>query len=417
MIRQTIFLVLLMAISLHGYTQIKFEKGYFIDNTGIKTECFIKNVDWKNNPKEFVYKTDLESDASIKKIQAIQEFGVIGQSRYKRFEVSIDKSSNRIDKLDTNREPLYKKETLFLKLLVEGEAVLYEYIDNDLKRFFYSIKGSDVQQLVYKRYYYGGKIATNYQFRQQLWSDVRCKDISMAMVENISYAAKDLKRYFIKYNRCMDPDFNVMLKEKEQRKAFHLSIRPGINQSFMTLDNNRVSNFAETIDFGNELTFRIGIELEYILPFNKNKWSIFIEPTYQSYKIDEREFEFVPSSFLYETVMASVDYASIELPLGIRHRFFVGDQSNIFVNGALVSDIPLSSTANVKTDIPRGDVFNIVDTEIKASISLALGIGYKYKNKYGIELRYQTDRDPISDDVNSKSTYQTTSVIFEYTIF
>ena len=39
-----------------SYSQITFEKGYFISNDGIKTECFIKNLDWRNNPTEFEYK-------------------------------------------------------------------------------------------------------------------------------------------------------------------------------------------------------------------------------------------------------------------------------------------------------------------------------------------------------------------------
>ena len=34
--------------------QINFEKGYYISNSGEKTECFIKNIDWMNNPVSFL---------------------------------------------------------------------------------------------------------------------------------------------------------------------------------------------------------------------------------------------------------------------------------------------------------------------------------------------------------------------------
>jgi len=45
-----------------SYSQISFEKGYFINNTNQRISCYIKNSDWKNNPTEFVYKIALEGD-------------------------------------------------------------------------------------------------------------------------------------------------------------------------------------------------------------------------------------------------------------------------------------------------------------------------------------------------------------------
>lgn len=47
---------LLLFIVNNFYGQINFEKGYFKDNNGKQTDCFIKNEDWKNNPYTFKYK-------------------------------------------------------------------------------------------------------------------------------------------------------------------------------------------------------------------------------------------------------------------------------------------------------------------------------------------------------------------------
>ena len=47
------------------FAQISFEKGYFINNANQKTNCLIKNQDWKDNPTEFEYKLD-ENSESIK---------------------------------------------------------------------------------------------------------------------------------------------------------------------------------------------------------------------------------------------------------------------------------------------------------------------------------------------------------------
>jgi hypothetical protein len=40
--------------------------------------------------------------------------------------------------------------------------------------------------------------------------------------------------------------------------------------------------------FDNKISFRIGLEAEFILPFNKNKWAVFAEPTYQYYKTEKQ---------------------------------------------------------------------------------------------------------------------------------
>jgi len=48
--------------SMFAFSQIHFEKAYFINNNDLKTECLIRNVDWRNSPTTFEYKTDANSE-------------------------------------------------------------------------------------------------------------------------------------------------------------------------------------------------------------------------------------------------------------------------------------------------------------------------------------------------------------------
>ncbi|MGL6126113.1 MAG: hypothetical protein ACRC05_03280, partial [Chryseobacterium artocarpi] len=40
------------------YAQVKYEKGYIINNDNVKTEVLIKNKGWVSNPDSFSYKKD-----------------------------------------------------------------------------------------------------------------------------------------------------------------------------------------------------------------------------------------------------------------------------------------------------------------------------------------------------------------------
>ena len=114
--------------------QITFEKGYFIDEKNIRTECYINNVDWMSNPTEFEYKLNLiDAPAKTNSIKTVKEFGIDNISKYKRFAGKIERSSTMLSSLTSNQYPEWKEEVLFLKLLVNGEASLYVYRDENLK--------------------------------------------------------------------------------------------------------------------------------------------------------------------------------------------------------------------------------------------------------------------------------------------
>ena len=145
---KTIF-IFLFTISIHA--QIRFEQGYIIDNNNQRQDVLIKNIDWLNNPKSIEYKNDETSKIEIATINQIKEFGVDNQSKYVRVDVKIDRSSEDLAKISSIQEPEFKEETLFLKVLIEGEASLYDYVDYNLKRFFYKKNNGEIEQLIYKK--------------------------------------------------------------------------------------------------------------------------------------------------------------------------------------------------------------------------------------------------------------------------
>jgi len=197
----------------------------------------------------------------------------------------------------------------------------------------------------------------------------------------------------------------IEVKEKVDR--FNLSIRPGLKRSALAIDNPFL---GAAYDFGSKIGFRIGVEAEFVLPYNKNKWAIILEPSYQSFNVDLSEEDNGVSGGIRNT---SLDYTSIEIPLGLRHYFFLNNDSKIFLTASLIFDLSFNSSV-VFTRADNSEI-NTLDLETRNNIGL--GVGYQFLQRYHVELRYQTNREVLGSFLLWNSDYESASVIFGYTIF
>ena len=405
--QKNLLYLFITVLSINSYSQIKFEKGYLIDNADQRIECQIKNMDSKKNPTQFIYRLNDEGENKIGNIVNVKEFGIYNESKYFAIKVNIDRSSNTIDNLSKEKEPLFTEEKLFLKLILEGKSNLYEYVDSSIIRYFYSREDGSIDQLVYKKYLTpDDKIGINNKFRQQLYADLKCNTITISSIEKVTYYRKDLKQIFSEYSSCSGVAV-ADLAPKQKRDLFNLTLRPRINSS--TLKISTIAPAIYNVDFGNQIGFGFGLEAEFILPFNRNKWSIAVEPTYQKFE----DTKTVPSKNVSGLeFVAPINYASIDVPLSLRHYFFLTDNSKIFVNAGVVFD--LSPKSNIK--IMRNDKSVLETLKIEAKNNYTFGAGYKLYDKFSVEFRFQA-RTALADYHFYKSPYQTSSIIIGYSIF
>ncbi len=396
--------VVLLISTINCYTQTNFKNGYFINNQGNKQECLIKNIDWKNNPTEFTYKISKEGNTKVNSIRTVKEFGIYNTSKYIRKQVQIDKSINLIDRLSENRRPNFKTEELFLKVLIEGKANLFSFEANNIKVFFYSTSKKPISQLVFKKYLVTKfLVGKNERYKQQLINNLKCNNLSIDEAKNVNYNSKQLTKYFIKYNNCNNSKIINFSKTNDNKKKFGLSVQLGFNSNTLNIDGPSSSDRG--IDFGGKIGLRLGLEGEYILPFNNNKWGIVISPTYQSFKSSTTTSNNnVPDNFL----VANTSYKSIEVPIGVRHSFYLNTMSKIYITGSYVLDFSLNSFV----DFNRIDGTNLGRLKINTSNSFAFGLGYKY-NKYNIEFRYN-NRNILGSLPFWSSNYSSLSVNFGY---
>jgi hypothetical protein len=397
-----ILIILILLFCFQVNAQSTFKEGFYTNNSGDSIQGLIKDLDWKTNPDEIQFKTNSASRIRNLKPEDISFFEIFNKVKYKSVEVDIDKSDNSISKLSKNRLPEFESEHVFLKVLESGAAKLYKLENSSFIRYFYETEEKSIQQLIYKKYLdKTNKIRENQNFRQQLLNALQCNDLSTNQFKNLKYDERSLKKIFNTYNKCLNSSDYSYTNDKS-KGSFHLSFRPGVQ--FATLDVDDVSNAGLDADFPNETSFRIGLEMELILPFNNKKWSVTLEPTYQEYN-SRRDYlidEFFP-------VNREVSYASIEVPLSVRYYSFLSSNHQLFINAGIAYDIGIGDNEinGIRTR----------QLDLNAQFNPVFGIGYQFNKKFVFEFRYQAGRDLLFDYTAASSKYNSASLILGYKLF
>ena len=146
------FLIVLVFSKQQLVAQTEYKEGYFINNEGNKISGLIKSFDWSDNPNSFRFKESVDSEVKSKKLEDVQEFGILSEAKYKRVIVKMEQSNLDMRDVNCNREFYFEQDTVWLKVIVEGQVTLYEYVQSNFTKFFYQIKDNDIEPLLYKKY-------------------------------------------------------------------------------------------------------------------------------------------------------------------------------------------------------------------------------------------------------------------------
>ncbi len=406
--KKTLLSFLLIYIT-STYSQITFEKGYFISNSGQRTECFIKNLDWQDNPSEFNYKVSPESsDALTATIADVAEFGVTNFSKYIRRKVNIESSFDDITRLTNKKNPVFHQETLFLEVLIEGNASLYSYTQNIQTKFFFETKDVPLEQLIRIKYYNDDDkkdYLLNNSYRQQLFTHLKNDAVSQKDFENLDYDKNALIKVFNKYNNQKS---SLNFDDIKGRNSFAVKITPEVIFSQLEIADNYHSYHSTFKD--EKAIFKFGFELEYFLPFHKNTWSLFINPAYENFNSDKTYYNVkVAENFgtsIYSDVRLKTQYSCIEVPIAIRHYFFLNKNSKIFVNTGISLTIMSKSKVNYNDQI---------QLDSKTAYYVPIGMGYVYK-RYSMEFRYNLQRDILKDFLYWSGKYRSFGIVVGYKV-
>jgi len=123
-----------------------------------------------------------------------------------------------------------------------------------------------------------------------------------------------------------------------------------------------------TYSYGKAVSFRLGVEAEFMLNSNKKHWAIVAEPAYRSYSTSQP----VGSPGLH------ADYKAAELNAGIRYYIYTGGPSVFYLTPAAFGDFPINSI------LQDDQLLFPIHTHFGASLST----GYLFAGRFGAALRY-----------------------------
>lgn len=358
--------LMLFLITFLSFAQNKFEAGYYIDNSGVKTECLIKNYEWKNNPKSIEIKNSQDESIIIKSIEEIKEFSIVSKSKYIRETIKMDESSTNINTLLSDPNPTFKEFTIFLKVLVEGSSNLYFYENKDYERYFYT-KDNKIEQLVYLLYKKDGDILANNLYRQQLFVNFKCNNDSKP-IESLDYN-DELIEYFIKTNNCISGTNDAKIITEKRKFNINLKLNLLVNSNNQTYSSPFIKQAYES---GNSTNLGFGFETEIILPYNNGNWSVVMDPYY--YKFDKPLMDSKGIIKFENTINV------FKIPLGVRRYFSINNNSKLFANAALNLNFS-------KTKIDEKKKNQNIDHDMYNSFNFSFGVGYQYK-RCNMEIKF-----------------------------
>ena len=403
-----ILLSLLLICSSLGFAQATFEKGYFIDSRNQKMECLIKNEDWVKVPSILFYKQNESDETKEITTQQIKEFAVGSKIKFIKREVTIDNIENKTIKFYDFKDYTSRIETTFLKVLVEGEANLYKYENETQFKYFYSKNPDSIKPLIYYQYKDGERLRTNDSFKKELFDNLTCESLTIHDFLKLRYQVKPLLNIFEQYNNCKNAAF---IEYKANDTKGKLNFTPKIGYQF----NSIKSTYPDIPSSDNNPVF--GFEVEYLLPLNKNKYSIFIEPQYTYIKfLNEKVFS---QGYNYEFTIyqtQKLDYSYVALPIGGRYNLFTKPNTRITFSCAFVINLMLNDTFESKSTRkgPYNDYDIISKRILDPTTSFMLSIGTRI-NKISAELKYLPNTEIADYTINSLK-YSSFGITLGYTL-
>ena len=371
-----------------------FLNGYYITNNGQRVEGKFLETNFLD-ASDIKFKGSSDNDYKTLDTENITEFGIEDKYKSVKHTVQIDISDASQGQVSANKDATWQKQTLFLNVILEGDATFYSYTTSKNTKYFYKVKDRKMEpeQLLYRKYTSGSNSTSeNNKYRQQLYNEMNCNDANTESFLNLKYNRGDLLNYFKEYNACKKSEIKIYRNKTDNYKWGYYSVFAGFYHSTFNL-----SGINPAQDNVNDITFSAGAEL--LIFMKSEKLGLFLRTEYEKIDSEISTYRQSPYSGVITENIYEINGTLINFYIGPRYYFELNHNNKLLIDGSAVftvssGDLTILPVAQASGEFIEGNPINI---SLTSAVSGNFGIGYTYKNKYSIEARYTFNRNLIND--------------------
>jgi len=364
------------------YSQKEFKTGYIITKDFELVEGLIANFGEEDSSNKYVFKKSKKDSLLYLNTNNVREFGIRNQKKFVLAQILLEISDSQVlDSNDTTEYTLkWMKKNAFLEILIEGESTtLYYYYNSGVDNFYVQMNKSKLIPLIYKQYSvlnthnndFTTEFVENNTYITTLKNLLKCPNENSA-VKKVSYTRKSMVNFIKKYFECNNEKYTVYYEGKPSTR-FNFKLAYLLTFTDFGANNGTTEYF----DFTNGVNHTFGAEIEYMIPFNKYRWSVFVEADYQFYK----------DTYIhpYTNIPTSIDYKVIEMPVGISYHIHLNHSNSLFLRAAIIPNIVLDDSY-IAFYTP-GNKY-----DLDGPVNAYVGAGYAFK-RFAIEYRYYSTQN------------------------
>jgi hypothetical protein len=387
-----------LLISFSAFNQTNFQNGYIVKTNNEKIEGSLDYQNWRTSPHKIRFLEKGKKESRTYSANEISAFSV-SDLRYVSRIIHVDSSSSELKNLSSNSSAENRIDTVFLRVLVQGQSNLFLYKDDGQPHFFMEEDTMKITELLSKNYSVDiNRFSNRMQYKGFLKYYWRNYPSLYDQIEALSYTEESLMGVFENYEKMHNQ--NAYIEKPSNGVSYSPMFVAGMSQTQFYYISGNNTGYPIEINFEPTISPVFGVSLE-IAPYQQiatkkiSHWSIYNEILYKRYAV-----EFATNTkFLNQLESADVyklDFSYLRLSSTFRFQS-TGEKLRYFGGLGFSGSFILSTNKNslnhkrytfnttnfTETDSP------IIEYVKNFEFGYLGSLGVKY-NRYSLELRYES---------------------------
>lgn len=383
--RQLIFVAVLLCVQ-WAFGQNNFKKGYIVTTAGDTLQGEI-NFNWNLKPSTLSFRQGAFSNSYD--VDDVSSFQIKGGDLFVQRDVELDASPTVLDKLLEIGQDQMEPARLFLKVLVLGNANLYQSYDEKRQRLHYFIETADSDgtvELIENRRKVprdteelgndisriAGLVKTQDKYKQQLTYLLQSCDRSFGEIQKMdALKQKAIMKVIESFNTCYSNQIVYRQDKKLNGTKFELGIMAGMQLMDVVLESE--FSFSGQLNTDPYLTPIVGLDAQFFFS-NRRVLSMSLQAYYSRFETSETFFErrAVVSGF------STINYEWEQFTNQVKFNFNFGVSDKFFFANTGFGINWIGNAVGDKS-FDTGSQSSVINQNKDSHLMLSFGGGYQHK--------------------------------------